>query len=203
MHDMIQNAIVPVDEEIEAPVGTQAIVDEFRAFDRTGEKVRLFAAEYVKDFNASRAARVVGYSEMSASRAGSALLKHKSIQEDIRQLIDQKIEECGIQAADVIRVYSAIAFTDFDQLVGWDPNRNTLTLKSPDELSLVEKRAIKRVNVSADGRLQLEMYDKLDALEKLARYFGLFKDRIQLEGTEDKPLHISCDLGLSGRREGD
>ncbi|MDE0100649.1 MAG: terminase small subunit [Truepera sp.] len=53
-------------------------------------KQRAFVAEYIKDFNASAAARRAGYSERSAYAIGSRLLRKVEVSKAIGQALEER-----------------------------------------------------------------------------------------------------------------
>ena len=65
-------------------------------------KQRRFCEEYMVDMNATRAAKMAGYSEASAQVQGSVNLKKPLIQEYIQELMDEKAKHCHIDARFII-----------------------------------------------------------------------------------------------------
>jgi hypothetical protein len=59
--------------------------------DKLTDKQRLFIYEYLKDFNASRAAQAAGYSEKTAYSIGSENLKKPEIREAMQEYIDNDL----------------------------------------------------------------------------------------------------------------
>jgi uncharacterized Fe-S cluster-containing radical SAM superfamily protein len=55
-------------------------------------------------------------------------------------------------------------------------NRIILLENIPDNA----KKAIKKITVSRFGDIQIEMHSKTDALEKLAKYLELYKEKVEV-----------------------
>ena len=51
------------------------------------DKQKFFCKEYIKDFNATRAAKASGYSEKTAGRIGGENLQKLEIQKEIEKLM--------------------------------------------------------------------------------------------------------------------
>lgn len=77
----------------------------------------LFAAEYLKHFNAARAAREAGYSAHSAHRQGWELLRRPEIKQAIEVGIAARLERARVDADFVLREWAAIATADVSEIV--------------------------------------------------------------------------------------
>jgi phage terminase small subunit len=56
-------------------------------------KQKLFVSEYLKDFNATRAATDAGYSPDTAAEQGSRLLKNVQIREEVKTYVDAALAD--------------------------------------------------------------------------------------------------------------
>ena len=162
-----------------------------RASGPTPKQAR-FAAEYLKDFNATQAAIRAGYAERSAGTEGHRLLKHP----EISALIAPKREEAIIERAEAINrmVLSAertrleiarIAYFDPRRL--FDKEGRPLALTDLDDdtaaaiagLEVVEERD-NEGNVCGYVK-KWKLADKNSALDKAAKIAGMYeKDNDQL-----------------------
>jgi Terminase small subunit len=136
-----------------------------------------FCRAYAKSFNATAAYKEAGYrvtSEGSASTCGARLLGNVEIQSYLAQILD--VNEVQITGA-----VAAIAFTPITEVIRWDGAQ--VMVKQSDAWSDRAKLAVKKIKckqyydqetgavTSAD--IEVEMFDRLSALEKLMRRFGL------------------------------
>lgn len=66
-------------------------------------KQKIFCMEYIKDFNASRAAREAGYSDNTANAIGSENLTKPIIQSHIAECIQKRLDRLQIDSDWVLR----------------------------------------------------------------------------------------------------
>ena len=173
---------------------------EFQITDR----MKKFVDEYLIDFNATQAAIRAGYSESTANEQGSQLLARP----DIRELVAEGQKE--VMARTQTFQDSAV---DELKIVGFSDLADFLTVKADgiveqkpfDELTKEQTKCIKKIKQvvrsthAADGSLlhqtatlEIELHDKLKALELLGRHLGMFNDTLRLEGA--LPLTISFEV---------
>ena len=76
------------------------------------DKQKLFAEEYIVDFNATQAAIRAGYSEKTAHSIGSENLKKPAIQELISRAIQDRIRRTHITQERVVLELASVAFAD-------------------------------------------------------------------------------------------
>ncbi len=76
----------------------------------------------------------------------------------------------------IMRQLSAIAFSDLSRFVGVETDENgaqCLTVRSTAELSPTQRLALCSLKAGTRG-IEVKLYDKLKALEMLARLTGIF-----------------------------
>lgn len=66
-------------------------------------KQKIFVLEYIKDFNATRAAKAAGYSEKTAKQIGSENLTKPVVQQEIAKAVSKRAEKLEINAEWVLR----------------------------------------------------------------------------------------------------
>jgi len=84
------------------------------------DKQAFFCKEYIKDFNATRAAKASGYSEKTAGRIGGENLQKLEIQKEIKRLMSKRIERTEISADRVVQELAKIGFSDEFNIEGFD-----------------------------------------------------------------------------------
>ncbi len=157
------------------------------------EKYILFVKNYIIDHNATRAAKLAGYSEKTAYSQGNRLLKNveiKKLIEDEEAKIAKRLE---ISAANVLKELAKIAFsnvTDYvkisnylGRLERYNPETNMfenipvekqeITFVDTDSLSDIQKAAISEIGYGKYGPY-VKTHDKLKALTKLGEHLGVF-----------------------------
>ncbi|MBG9787259.1 terminase small subunit [Brevibacillus laterosporus] len=164
------------------------------------DKQRLFVMEYLRDFNATRAAMAVGYSKKSAYAIGWENLRKPQIQAEIKRQKESLIDDLGVGVQRVIAEYMKIAFADISEYVEFgqqdvpmfteegipiiDPEtgeqmtykRNFVTFKNSEE---VDGTLISEVKQGKDG-VSVKLHDKMKALATLEKYLGYMTEEQRL-----------------------
>lgn len=78
---------------------------------------QIFVTEYLKHFNAARAARDAGYNPHSAHRQGWQLLRRPEIKHAIEEAIEARLARNRIDADFVLREWAAIASADVSEIM--------------------------------------------------------------------------------------
>lgn len=139
-----------------------------------------FAREYVRDFNATRAAIRAGYSAKTAGAQAHKLLKIAEIQQGIlsacREILDGPIEE----QVKIIRFLTDVMLVDPREIVDWGPDG--VRLKNSSELPLHVAMAIEEISETASGGVKVKFCKKMDAADRLAKIYGMVQERIEHSG---------------------
>ena len=148
-----------------------------------------FCQRYRLSFNATQAATEAGYSSKTARSQGSRLLTNVDIQERLRELATAAQERNDVTEDRVIEELRRIAFLDLRELFTWDDERAAYVPSG--ELSAEAVAAVQSIKTKTSTRalgdatettieLDLKTYDKLTALDKLARHLGMFTERVDV-----------------------
>lgn len=148
-----------------------------------------FVEEYLVDLNASAAARRAGYSLKTADVSGHENLKKPEIAEAIALAQKKRSEKTRITAERVLEELARIGFSDprklFDAqgtlkpIAEWEED-SARAIASIETLEVFEGSGDSRTIVGHTKKVKL--WDKVSALEKIARHLGMFIDRVKLEG---------------------
>jgi len=173
---------------------------EFQITDR----MKKFVDEYLIDFNATAAAIRAGYSESTANEQGSQLLARPDIRELVaegQKAIAERTQTFQDNAVDELKIVGFSDLADFLTV----KEGGIVEQKSFDQLTKEQTKCIKKIKQtvrtshSSDGTilhqtatLEIELHDKLKALELLGRHLGMFNDTLRLEGA--LPLQIFFDV---------
>lgn len=153
------------------------------------EKQRRFCEEYLIDLNATQAAIRAGYSEDSATEIGYENLRKPHIQEYLKSRQKELQEATGITQKRVLEEYAKVAFVDLRKFYTVDG-----VLKSIHDLDDEAAGALAGIevyeektgteDVEALGTTKkIKTYDKVKALDSLARHLGMFTDKMDLNLT--------------------
>lgn len=139
-----------------------------------------------------KAAKMAGYTKPES--AAGALLRSKTV----CGYLEQKLEEAGaLSVAEILARLSTIASLDAMEFVGWreDTDKNgdpKLDAKgNPIEKPFLDLKKIKKLKkgnlikdlkIHPSGAVEVSFHNAADALDKLAKYRGMFKERIEITG---------------------
>ena len=131
-----------------------------------------FVREYMIDLNATQAAIRAGYSPRCANVQGSQNLVIPNVKNAVRLEIEKRESEKAALAVATREELRRQGFSDIRDVIEW--SSKGVVVK--DSKKLGEKsRAVQEVTVSR-GFVKVKMYDKVAALDKLARHLGMYED---------------------------
>jgi phage terminase small subunit len=151
------------------------------------ERQKLFAREYLIDFNATQAAKRAGYSEKTAYSYGQQLLNHIEIKRELEELQRDRFKSMEVTADKVIKEIAKIAFFDARKLFDDDGIPKHITKIDDDTSGAIAGLDVVSIGSGESSTGQILKYkiaDKNAALEKLCKYLGLFKEDAR---NEDAP----------------
>jgi phage terminase small subunit len=126
-------------------------------------KQQAFVEEYLKDFNATQAAIRAGYSAKTAGSIGGQLLKKL----EISRAIKEGVAERAMGADEVLLRIADIARGSLDDCLDEHGNISMVKARENGKLHLV-----RRYSSSEKFGEEVELYDKLKALELLGKNNG-------------------------------
>ena len=151
------------------------------------ERQKRFCEEYLIDLNGAQAAIRAGYSRDSAKEIASENLTKPNIQEYLSQRQQELQEATGINQKRVLEEYAKVAFADIRNY--YDENSMLLPIREIGDQAAGALAGIEVDQLWAAtmaGRVQIgetkkiKVYDKVKALDSLARHLGMFgKDNEQ------------------------
>ena len=147
-------------------------------------KQERFVQEYLIDLNATQAAIRAGYSPRGAAVTGAKLLTNAKIQDAIQTKEAELSRRTGVSQDRVIRELCKIAFQNSGDFIDFQTGEIRQGA-SREDLSCVS--GVKVKNTSTDtgesSEREVRTYDKIRALELLGKHFGMFTDRLRVDGT--------------------
>lgn len=143
-----------------------------RATHKLTPKQMRFVNEYLVDLNATAAARRAGYKDPNFGRQ---LITKTNVAEEIQKQKEKLRGKLEITQERVIKELAAVAFangTDFAQI-----RSDGYVVFTPTEaLTDEQKKAVASIKEGKFG-IEVKTYDKIQALELLGKYLGLFSDQ--------------------------
>jgi phage terminase small subunit len=145
---------------------------------------RRFVEEYIVDLNGKAAAirAGLGKSAKSATEMASRMRKKPHVAAAISALM---AERNGVTGAAVVGELGAIAFSKITDYLKLENGRLVLTVSDLNELPDEAKAAIaklrERANDDGTVTIEVELHDKIAALDKLGKALGIFKERSEVD----------------------
>ncbi|MEK4193267.1 MULTISPECIES: terminase small subunit [Paenibacillus] len=162
------------------------------------EKEEIFILEYLRDFNATRAAMAAGYSKKTAYVIGWENLRKPKVQAKIAEHKEAVTSELGLSVQRVIAEYLKIAFADTSDYVEFGQTEEPVLNEYGPVLDQegvqltrtvdfvhfknsyeVDGTLISEVKQGRDG-VSIKFYDKLKALKELEKYLGYMDEETKL-----------------------
>lgn len=173
-------------------------------------KRQRFVTEYLVDLNATQAALRAGYSERTAKAQGSRLLTFVDVQAAIEQARGARDSRTGVNADRVVRELARIAFGDVKALFDETGRLRPIHELEADVSAMLSGVEVAREKTRTRGDeteettveesiVKVKSWDKVRALELLAKHLGMLKDRTVLENPDGTALNISVYIPSNGR----
>lgn len=138
------------------------------------KKQARFVAEYIKDYNATKAALRAGYTEANAYHTGYTLLKKVQVAQEIDKFNAKIGKEAEVERKFIVDSYIEIAksdITEYLRIVGAEDGKPITTIIDLSKMPGEKRRAIKHLKLSDKGHvLNIELFDKMPALAALERF---------------------------------
>lgn len=158
-------------------------------------KQQAFVDAYLQTWNATRAAKMAGYSEKTAYSIGHELLKKPEIASCVRA----RIADRAMKADECLDLLASHARADIGDLV--DPATMTLDLKKATEqgrTNVIKK--IKQTTIIGEDKqteiFEFEMYDAQAALVHIGKQLGLFTTKLEHTGKDGGAIQTESKVTL-------
>ncbi len=134
-----------------------------------GVKERVWIAEYLKCFNATKAAEIAGYKW--PNKTGPAL-KQKNA-----ELIEASLRSRAITPEQVIDRLSEQAKAEYSEFINDDGEIDLAAMRAAGKMHLV-----KGIKYDRQGRKMVEFYDAQSALVHVGKHYKLFTEQTAFDG---------------------
>jgi phage terminase small subunit len=163
---------------------------------RLTERQKTFVAEYLVDLNGRQAAIRAGYSPRSATQTASYNLARPVIAEAVAEEQAKRLAVIDMRAEEVLSELAAIARANFLDYMRIDEAGEPII----DLSGLDHTRAVALADVTIESltterkirRVRVKLQDKLGALDRLARHYGLLRGNRSDKSVDvpaDEPVH--------------
>ena len=151
------------------------------------EKQKRFVDEYLVDLDATKAAIRAGYAPKTAAQAGYKLVHKSLVSAAIARAQEERSRRTGITADRVLRELARIAFADPGKVINFETAEVLPDLTADDRAVIA---GIKIKTVAGDNgtmtEREVKFYDKLKALDMLAKHLGLYDGVSDEKDNEEK-----------------
>ena len=172
------------------------------------DKQKKFCDEYLIDFNATRAYKAAYPScnkDETARVNGSKLLTNTNIQEYIQERKEDLKKRVEVTQEDVINQLARIAFGDIRKLYNESGGLKNIQDIDDDTAAIITGiETTEEFDGFGQDREQIgytkkiKMAEKTKALDLLGRYFGIFKDKVEVN--QDKPFEVNINVKRSDKK---
>lgn len=154
-------------------------------------KQQVFVDEYLKSFNATKAAELAGYSEKTAYSIGWENLRKP----EIAAAIQERLDEVHMSADEALKLTADIARGDIGELLDNNGLLDIRLAKNNGKTKLLRKikqKTVTRIGKTDDDddvevtEIEFEMYPADSALEKILKVHGKFTDRVDVTSGGEK-----------------
>jgi phage terminase small subunit len=141
----------------------------------TDKRLR-FIEYYVIHLNATKAAKLAGYSATSAGSIGTQLLSDERIREVLAKRLDARSRRLEVKADRVLLDVAAMAYSNIDDFATWSDF--SVHMKPCADVTRIQKASIKSLNPKFDREgnalgVHITLHDKPRAAELLMRHLGM------------------------------
>lgn len=158
------------------------------------ERRAIFVAEYLKDFNGTRAALAAGFAKSRARQTAERLLKEPEVAAAVAKAQAERVERTQIDADWVLRRLAEEAEADVADLYWPDGG-----MKPVHEWPLVWRRGLVAgldvETLRKDGETigtirKIKLSDRIRRLELIGKHVGVqaFRDRVEHTGKDGGPI---------------
>lgn len=140
----------------------------------------MFIDEYLRTWNATRAAIYAGYSEKTARAIGSENLTKP----DIKVEIEKRLKESAMSTDEILSRLADIARASYEDIVDSDENGHP-SVGLDVAVKKNKVHLIKAIVPTRNG-IKYEFHDPIKALELLGKAQGLFTDKVDVTSQGEK-----------------
>lgn len=136
--------------------------------------------------------------ERAVARSHASRLRgRKDVAGRIDEMLERAAAEAGVSAERVIREFALVAFSDMSDFAVF--GEGGVSLKDAGALTAEQRRAVAEVTQSSTG-VRIKLHSKLEALDKLARWLGLYApQRHEHGGAGGGPIRAEFSLSEEDR----
>jgi len=158
-----------------------------------------FVAEYLTDFDATRAARVVGYTGNNVKVTACRLLGAPHIHAAVRREVSDRAARLRATVDNTVREIARLSFSDVGELFDESGHlKNVKALPREVRACIASVKVVKKNLIAGDNSTEwvheIKLWNKPKALELLATHLGLLeKDQADREAVDVPAFTLPAD----------
>lgn len=163
---------------------------------KTDARWKLFAREYIKDLNGTRAYIAAGYSKRGADAGASRLLGNIKVRKLVEELAEKRNKKLDLTAEQVLAELKLMGFSNMLDYIRIQGGNAYIDLS---KLSREQAAAIQEITVDeyTEGRgddardvkrIRFKLADKRGSLELLGKHLRLFAEKHEVSGGD--PIRV-------------
>jgi len=160
-------------------------------------KQRIFCHEYIVDWNATRSAKVAGYSDKTAFNIGAENVRKPYIQQYINYIKDDIEKEAGITKLRNVKELQKLAFSSIAHLHNTWIELTEFESLTQDQKDSIESIETKTENKSCNDEtievkyVKIKLYSKQAALTELNKMLGYnAAEKIESKNVNEYTLRV-------------
>jgi phage terminase small subunit len=146
-------------------------------------KQKLFVSYYLKTKNATKAAKLAGYSKKTAYSIGQENLTKPDIAAEVSEGVERIAALAELKAADVLKELQKLAFANLALCYNENGTMKLPSEMPPDVQAALNGYETEELIVNGGFKIgnkrKVKMHDKTRALELLGKHFKLFTDILE------------------------
>jgi phage terminase small subunit len=165
--------------------------------------------EYLRDFNGAQALRRVGYKGKRIYERAYAILHEDVVQEEIARRVEMELNAIGVHSRQVLIELARVGFSDIRKI--FNPDGTLKPIKEIDDDTAAALARIERLEryvgrgedrFLAGRSTKVRLFDKVKALEILAKHLKLFGEEKEAEKVKIQVLIKGRDVPFDNVIEG-
>lgn len=166
-----------------------------------------FVEQYVVDRNGTQAAIRAGYAPAAAAAQASTLLRNPKVKAALESAVAAQSRRTEVTADRVIQELASVAFSNISKAFRPDgalllpaemPPEAQAALAGVETEELFDGKGEERAQVGVSRKVK--HWDKVKALEILAKHLGLLRDKLEVSGEGGEPLQIVVQTYKDGEK---
>jgi len=155
-----------------------------------------FADAYVGIFSLEKAVLAAGFKGKGAYQVGKDMYNLPHVRAYIEDKKKDYLESLGFSKERLIVELCKQSYADMKDFAEWNTEWNEDTQRYTHHVSVkdsnsIDTSVVKSVKVNQRGAVEIELYDKQNAIEKLAKILGLnAADRVELTGAGGGAIQV-------------